>query len=88
MKAKLILASLLTLVVAQAYCEPIKSIETPYTISKVATAHIDKSEYIIASSYDGTLLCYTFGGELLWKNKLSGYFNHDIYCDDIPKFNL
>ncbi|MFI3286784.1 MAG: hypothetical protein R3Y08_09055 [Rikenellaceae bacterium] len=77
------LASLLTLVVAQAYCEPIQSIETPYTISKVTTAQIDGGEYIIASSYEGALLCYSFGGELLWENKLSGYFNHDIYCDDI-----
>lgn len=63
--------------------EPIKSIITPYTISKVTTAQINNKPFIMASSYNGALLCYNFDGELQWENKLSGYFNQDIYCGDL-----
>ncbi|MFI3289295.1 MAG: PQQ-binding-like beta-propeller repeat protein [Rikenellaceae bacterium] len=81
------LKQLLTLLsvasIAALSAAPLKSIETPYTISKVTTAEINKRPYIVASSYEGTLLCYDFDGKLLWENKLSGYFNQDIYCADV-----
>lgn len=80
---KLTLFLVCTLLVGQLSAEPLMSIQTPYTISKVTTAKIGKSPYIVASSYEGTLLCYDFDGKMLWENKLSGYYNQDIYCADI-----
>ncbi|MFR9524526.1 MAG: PQQ-binding-like beta-propeller repeat protein, partial [Rikenellaceae bacterium] len=44
---------------------------------------INSSEYIVASSYEGTVLCLDYSGKTLWENKLSGYYNQDIYCGDI-----
>ncbi|WP_346882066.1 hypothetical protein [uncultured Algibacter sp.] len=59
------------------------SIETAYTISKVRTALKNGKPYIIASSFEGTLLGVSYEGETLWENKLSGFMNHDIWCQDI-----
>ncbi|MFI3321674.1 MAG: hypothetical protein R3Y50_04040 [Rikenellaceae bacterium] len=61
----------------------IKSIETPYTISSIRDAKIGGNEVIIASSYDGCLLCYDYKGNLKWENKLSGFVNLDIFCGNI-----
>ncbi|MFI3321036.1 MAG: PQQ-binding-like beta-propeller repeat protein [Rikenellaceae bacterium] len=83
---KLLLTIPLFSAIAIASCseqKPIESIETPYTISLVRTADIDNKEYIIASSYEGVVLCYDFNGKKLWENKLSGFFNQDIYCADL-----
>ena len=59
------------------------SIETGYTISKVRTAKNKKEAYIVASSYEGTVLGVSYDGAILWKNELSGFMNHDVWCDDI-----
>lgn len=59
------------------------SIETGYTISKVRVASRRGRSYIIASSYEGTVMGVDYSGSVLWQNKLSGYFNHDVWCEDI-----
>ncbi|MFI3318242.1 MAG: hypothetical protein SNH88_03540 [Rikenellaceae bacterium] len=80
---KLFLPALALVAVVAASAAPIESIETPYTISLVRSAKINKKPYIVASSYDGVVLCYDYNGKMLWENKLSGYFNQDIYCGDL-----
>ena len=62
---------------------PIQSIETGYTILKVRTVAGANGDYILASSYEGTLLGVSFDGEILWKNRLSGYMNHDLWAGDL-----
>lgn len=59
------------------------TIETGQTISNVRTATGSNGEYIVASTYDGALLGYDFSGKKLWENSLSGYMNHDVWCDDV-----
>lgn len=56
----------------------ITSIDTHHTITKVRTSTYGGVERIIASTYDGAVLCYTMDGSLVWENKLSGYMNHEI----------
>ena len=63
--------------------EGLYSIETGYTISKVRTAQNKNSTYIVASSYEGTVLGVSYEGKILWENKLSGFMNHDIWAGDI-----
>ncbi|MGA9638893.1 PQQ-binding-like beta-propeller repeat protein, partial [Flavobacterium sp.] len=59
------------------------SIETGYTITKVRTAMDKKQSYIVASSYEGTILALDYDGKTLWKNTLSGFMTNDIWCEDI-----
>ena len=59
------------------------SIETGYTVSKVRSALKNGEPYIVASSYEGTILGIERSGTLLWKNALSGYMNRDLWCADI-----
>ena len=59
------------------------SIETGLTISKVRTAQNKGKTYIVASSYEGTLIGVSFDGKELWRNELSGFMNHDIWVADI-----
>ncbi len=61
----------------------ILSIDTNHTITKVRTASISGKENIIATTYDGTILCYDMQGNKLWENELSGYMNQDVHCGDI-----
>lgn len=61
----------------------LETFETGYTISKVRTAKAATSNYIVASSYEGTVLGIDFQGATLWTNKLSGFMNHDLWCEDI-----
>ena len=66
--------------------EPMKalvSIETGHTVSNVRTATGPNGEYIVASTYDGIVLGYSFDGKKLWENALSGFMNHDLWCDDV-----
>lgn len=84
MKIKKLLLPLLSTVAMQPMiAKPIESFETPYTISKLVTAQIKNKEHIIASSYEGTVLCMNFKGDIIWENKLSGYYNLDMYVGDI-----
>ncbi|MGY5351242.1 outer membrane protein assembly factor BamB family protein [Wenyingzhuangia sp. IMCC45533] len=59
------------------------SIETGMTILKVRTAKNKTKKYIVAASYEGTILGYEYNGKQLWKNPLSGFMVHDLWCDDI-----
>ncbi|QHI39249.1 Lambda-carrageenase [Kordia antarctica] len=61
----------------------VSSIETGLTITKVRTALNKNQTYIVATSYEGTIVAVNYSGEILWKNKLSGYMNHDIWAGDI-----
>ncbi|WPR71405.1 hypothetical protein SLW70_15935 [Flavobacterium sp. NG2] len=54
-----------------------------YTISKIRTAIKDNKSYIVASSYEGTVLGLRYDGKKIWENKLSGFMNHDLWCEDI-----
>ncbi|AWG23292.1 hypothetical protein FFWV33_18045 [Flavobacterium faecale] len=59
------------------------SIETGYTITKVRTALNKKESFIVASSYEGTVMGVSYEGKILWKNALSGFMNHDLWTGDI-----
>ena len=61
----------------------VSSIETGLTITKVRTAVNKNKTYIAATSYEGTIVAVSYSGNILWKNKLSGYMNHDIWAADI-----
>ena len=61
----------------------LRSIDTGLTISKVRTALKDGRSYIVASSYEGTVLGMEYDGTVLWKNALSGFMNRDVWCEDI-----
>jgi len=54
-----------------------------YTISKVRTALRQRQSTIVASSYHGVVLGIGYNGERLWQNELSGFMNHDLWCEDI-----
>lgn len=59
------------------------SIDTKHTIQKVRTAQTNAQTLIIASAYEGTIMALGYDGVILWKNDLSGFMNHDIWCADI-----
>ncbi len=65
--------------------EAFKSIDTGFSILKVRTAKTTNGELIIASSYEGTILALDYDGNKLWENDLSGFMNHDMWCDDMNK---
>lgn len=53
------------------------------TILQVRLANIWNKHFIITSSYEGTIAAVNYSGIIKWKNKLSGYMNHDIWCGDL-----
>lgn len=59
------------------------SIETEHTIHKIRTARFNAASHIVASSYDGIIMAVSFDGAILWKNNLSGFMVHDMWCEDI-----
>jgi hypothetical protein len=59
------------------------SIETGYTISTVRTAMDRGTSYIVANSYEGTVMGISFQGAIKWKNALSGFMNRDLWAEDI-----
>jgi len=63
--------------------EGIKSIDTKYTITKVRIAKNNGQNHIVASSFEGKVLGIDYNGKTVWSNDLSGFMNHDIWCDDI-----
>lgn len=60
-----------------------RSIETGYTVMKVRAGRAGKKPFIAAASYEGTILGVNYDGKVLWKNALSGYMVHDLWCADI-----
>ncbi|GAA3617220.1 PQQ-binding-like beta-propeller repeat protein [Flavivirga amylovorans] len=78
----LVCAAQLSMLFAQS-SKGVTSIETGYTISLVRTAKANGNTVLVASSYEGTVLAYSYSGALLWKNELSGFMNHDVWCEDI-----
>ncbi|QBG46447.1 hypothetical protein EGM51_03185 [Verrucomicrobia bacterium S94] len=63
--------------------QPLTSIDTGWTIQKVRTATDGTNTLIIGSTYEGALIGMTWDGTALWTNHLSGYMNHDLWCDDL-----
>ncbi|WP_139957420.1 PQQ-binding-like beta-propeller repeat protein [Flavicella sediminum] len=63
--------------------QAITSIDTEHTISKVRSIKIQGENCVIASSYEGTIMAVGYDGIIRWKNELSGFMNHDIWCEDI-----
>ncbi len=63
--------------------EAIKSFDTGLTITNVRTATGPDGDVIIANSFEGTILAFDFNGKKIWENRLSGFMNHDIWCDDV-----
>ena len=71
MKIKLIkiiigifLSGMVVIAVADAESSGVQSVDTGYTISKVRTALRHGNSYIVASSYEGTLLGMDYGGTM------------------------
>ncbi len=70
----LFVACLLTGVDASAFSQQaLQSIDTGYTISMVRTGQNSGRSFIVASSYEGTILRIRYDGHIAWKNTLSGY---------------
>lgn len=61
----------------------IYSLEVGQTVHKVRTAKYNGTDVIVASTYEGTMMALDFNGVILWKNTLSGFMVHDIWCVDI-----
>ncbi|MFC3120791.1 hypothetical protein [Agaribacter flavus] len=61
----------------------IKSFDVGHTITKVRHTLHDGEDRIIASTYEGAILALNTRGEIIWKNALSGFMNHDIWVQDI-----
>ncbi|WP_172665849.1 PQQ-binding-like beta-propeller repeat protein [Flammeovirga sp. OC4] len=80
---RLLFSSLLMCLIFPSNAGSITSIETGYTITLVRTAVIKSKTHIVANSYEGTVMLYTFEGKQKWKNKLSGFANHDVWCGDL-----
>jgi len=70
-------------VAANAGASVVLSFDTGYTISKVRTAVKAGASYIVASSYEGTVLAMNLDGAVLWANALSGFMNRDLWCEDV-----
>ena len=84
MKIKLLI--IITIILSgmvRAESSGVQSFDTGLTISKVRTAQWHGKSYIVASSYEGTVLGIRYDGTILWKNELSGFMNHDLWCEDI-----
>ncbi|WP_162030857.1 MULTISPECIES: PQQ-binding-like beta-propeller repeat protein [unclassified Lentimonas] len=76
-------SSLLGLSSVFASSSALKSFDTGYTITKVRSATAKKVPFIVASSYEGTVLALSYSGKIVWENPLSGFVNHDIWCADV-----
>ena len=59
------------------------SYDTGYTITKVRSAQMDGRSFIVAASYEGTVIAMNFDGTMRWTNTLSGFMNRDLWCADI-----
>lgn len=59
------------------------SIDTEHTIMMVRTARLATGITLVATSYEGTAMAVDYSGAILWKNPLSGFENHDLWCEDI-----
>lgn len=61
----------------------LQSFDTGYTITKVRSATENQHSYVVASTYEGTVLGIGYDGTERWRNALSGFMNHDVWCEDI-----
>ena len=68
---------------APAAPQPYTAHETGWTIQKVRTAVDGTNTIIIGSTYEGALIGLDWDGTALWTNALTGYMNHDLWCDDL-----
>ncbi len=76
-------AALLASDTAAAPASGLVSLETGYTIAKVRTARKGGAAFIVASSYEGTLMGLGYDGTVRWTNALSGFMNRDLWCEDV-----
>lgn len=60
-----------------------RSIDTGLTITKVRSAQQEGRALIVAASYEGTVLAFTYEGQELWRNPLSGFMVRDLWCEDL-----
>lgn len=61
----------------------VSSFDTGYTVMKVRSADVDGKPIMVGGSYEGTVLGVNYDGTVRWKNPLSGFMIHDIWCADI-----
>ncbi len=54
-----------------------------HTITKVRSARRGGRSFIVAGSYRGAVLAIGYDGKVRWANRLSGFMNHDLWCEDI-----
>ena len=78
-----LIATFLIAEAVQAENSGLTSIDTGYTICKVRSAVDRGKPYIVASTYEGAVLRVSYQGKIIWKNKLSGFMNRDLWCADI-----
>jgi len=69
--------------VASSDAAPVRSHDTGYTVTKVRTAQDAAGTYIVGSSYEGTVFGLGYDGIKRWEHTLSGYMNHDLWCQDL-----
>ncbi|VGO18532.1 Lambda-carrageenase [Pontiella sulfatireligans] len=50
---------------------------------KVRAATARNSPLIVGASYEGTIAAFKYDGTRRWKNPLSGFMVHDLWCADI-----
>jgi lambda-carrageenase len=61
----------------------VTSLDTGYTIQKVRTGKAGPDTFIAASSYEGTVLRVDSRGTTVWRNELTGFMIHDLWCGDL-----
>ncbi|MBK1875964.1 PQQ-binding-like beta-propeller repeat protein [Pelagicoccus mobilis] len=76
-------ALLLLVALTATHGRGVVSYDTGYTVSKVSSAATEEGSYVVASSYEGTLLGIGFDGSTLWENPLSGLMNYDLWTGDL-----
>ena len=79
----LVLTTLLGAGIASEQSAGFTSIDTGYTNCKVRSAVHRGIAYIVARSYEGTVLGISYDGRICGKNELSGFMNRDLWCEDI-----
>jgi lambda-carrageenase len=77
------LATILFLAMMATPFAGVTSLDTGYTIQKVRTGRSGTDTFIAASSYEGTVLRVDFAGTTVWRNELTGFMIHDLWCDDL-----
>jgi hypothetical protein len=85
-------AALITLL---AQCEAQSSPLTAFPTGGHTVYHLQPAKVkrggkpaIVAATFDGTVLCYTPEGKLIWENKINNYFPFDLAVGDVDNDGL